>query len=107
MRGVAAAVQEGAMAYLARQVKTMIPLVLVIGVGLFFLYKNQYAFMDPTPPTSPLGLAMSVWLGLGVAIAFLLGVAASYLAGYVGHGRGGARQRPRRQRRADAASSTP
>ena len=38
MQGVAAAVQEGAMAYLARQVKTMIPLVLVIGLGLFFLY---------------------------------------------------------------------
>jgi K(+)-stimulated pyrophosphate-energized sodium pump len=77
MQGVAAAVQEGAMAYLKRQVKTMIPLVLVIGVGLFFLYKNQYAFM---------GEALSLKLGLGVAIAFILGVAASYLAGYVGMG---------------------
>ena len=46
MQGVATAVQEGAMAYLARQVKTMIPLVIVIGIGLFFLYKNQYAFME-------------------------------------------------------------
>jgi K(+)-stimulated pyrophosphate-energized sodium pump len=80
MRGVASAVQEGAMAYLARQVKTMAPVVLVLGVGLFILYKNQYAFMDAGEP------GISTTLGLGVAIAFLLGVTASYLAGYVGMG---------------------
>jgi K(+)-stimulated pyrophosphate-energized sodium pump len=80
MQGVAAAVQEGAMAYLKRQVKTMIPLVLVIAVGLFFLYKNQYAFMEAKQH------GISVTLGLGVAIAFVLGVVASYLAGYVGMG---------------------
>ncbi len=33
MQGVAAAVQEGAMAYLCRQVKTMIPLVIIIAAG--------------------------------------------------------------------------
>ena len=71
MQGVAAAVQEGAMAYLSRQVKTMIPLVIIIGIGLFFLYYNQYH---------------SLVLGIGVAIAFILGVTASYLAGYVGMG---------------------
>jgi len=71
MQGVAAAVQEGAMAYLSRQVKTMIPLVIVIGIGLFFLYQAQYK---------------SLVLGLGVAVAFMLGVTASYLAGYVGMG---------------------
>jgi len=87
MQGVAAAVREGAMAYLARQVKTMIPLVLIIGLGLFFLYKKQYAFMDSNPANiTPFGLAMSVWLGVGIAIAFLLGVTASYMAGYVGMG---------------------
>jgi K(+)-stimulated pyrophosphate-energized sodium pump len=80
MRGVAAAVQEGAMAYLARQVKTMAPVVIVLGIGLFILYKNQYAFMDAQEP------GISTTLGLGVAIAFLLGVTASYLAGYVGMG---------------------
>ncbi len=77
MQGVAAAVQEGAMAYLLRQVKTMIPLVIVIGLGLFFLYKGQYSSFGP---------ALAVKLGLGVAIAFILGVTASYLAGYVGMG---------------------
>ena len=71
MRGVAAAVQEGAMAYLARQVRTMIPLVGVIGLGLLFLYRYQY----------------NSWvLGGGVAVAFVLGVVASYLAGYIGMG---------------------
>jgi K(+)-stimulated pyrophosphate-energized sodium pump len=80
MQGVASAVQEGAMAYLSRQVKTMIPLVFILGLGLFFLYKNQYAFMEAHTP----GISMT--LGLGVSIAFLLGVTASYLAGYVGMG---------------------
>jgi K(+)-stimulated pyrophosphate-energized sodium pump len=80
MRGVSAAVQEGAMAYLARQVKTMAPFVVVLGIGLFLLYKNQYAFMESISP------GISTTLGLGVSIAFLLGVTASYLAGYVGMG---------------------
>ena len=77
MQGVSAAVQEGAMAYLARQVKTMAPLVLIIGIGLFFLYKQQY---------SALGGKTALMLGFGVAVAFVLGVTASYLAGYVGMG---------------------
>ena len=80
MRGVASAVQEGAMAYLARQVKTMAPVVIVLGIGLFVLYKNQYAFMEASAP------GISTTLGLGVSIAFLLGVTASYMAGYVGMG---------------------
>ena len=80
MQGVAAAVQEGAMAYLSRQVKTMIPLVIVIAVGLFFLYKGQYAFMEAKQQ------GISLILGFGVALAFIAGVTASYLAGYVGMG---------------------
>jgi K(+)-stimulated pyrophosphate-energized sodium pump len=80
MRGVSGAVQEGAMAYLARQVKTMAPVVIVLGIGLFILYKNQYAFMETASP------GISTTLGLGVSIAFLLGVTASYMAGYVGMG---------------------
>jgi K(+)-stimulated pyrophosphate-energized sodium pump len=77
MQGVAAAVQEGAMAYLSKQVKTMIPLVIVIGLGLFFLYLKQYQEITPES---------AMKLALGVAIAFVLGVVASYLAGYVGMG---------------------
>ncbi|MGH7363041.1 MAG: sodium/proton-translocating pyrophosphatase, partial [Candidatus Methylomirabilales bacterium] len=66
---VAAAIEEGAMAYLARQVKTMIWFVLIITVGLYFMYRGIYE-----------GLT----LPLGVALAFFMGVAASYGAGYVG-----------------------
>jgi K(+)-stimulated pyrophosphate-energized sodium pump len=80
MRGVAAAVQEGAMAYLARQVKMMAPFVVALGIGLFLLYKSQYAFMESASP------GISTTLGLGVSLAFLLGVTASYMAGYVGMG---------------------
>jgi len=77
MQSVGKAIQEGAMAYLARQVRTMIPLVILITIGLFFLYKSQYQSILPQEATS---------LGIGVALAFLLGVTASYLAGYVGMG---------------------
>ncbi|MEN6521177.1 MAG: sodium-translocating pyrophosphatase [Armatimonadota bacterium] len=76
MVSVSHAVQEGAKAYLKRQVKTMIWFVIVIAIGLFFLYRNVPGFgMYP-------GVAMPIYLG--VALAFVLGVAASYLAGYVG-----------------------
>ena len=77
MQSVGKAIQEGAFAYLARQVRTMIPLVILITIGLFFLYKSQYQSILPEEATN---------LGIGVALAFLLGVTASYLAGYVGMG---------------------
>jgi K(+)-stimulated pyrophosphate-energized sodium pump len=80
MQGVASAIREGALAYLNKQVKTMIPLVILLGIGLFVLYKNQYAFMDSLQPGT------SLKLGLGVALAFLIGVSASYVAGYIGMG---------------------
>src|SRR5260370_41416496 len=70
MTDVADAVYEGSMAYLRRQVKTMIPFVIAIAAGLFVMYRNVY----------PDRLDLS----LGIAIAFVLGVSASYGAGYVG-----------------------
>lgn len=70
MTDVAAAVQEGAMAYLGRQFKTMIFFVVAITIGLYFLYR-------PLPDFGPR-------IALGVAIAFLMGVFFSYMAGYVG-----------------------
>ena len=66
---VAAAIEEGAFAYLARQVRTMIWFVIAITIGLFFMYRGIYE-----------GLV----LPLGVSLAFFMGVAASYGAGYVG-----------------------
>ncbi len=71
MQDVAAAIEEGAMAYLLRQVKTMIWFVLAMTIGLFAMYRGMYT-----------GLVFP----LGVALAFFMGVAASYGAGYVGMG---------------------
>jgi len=72
MEEVGKAIRDGAFAYLRQQVKTMIPLVLVVAVGLFFLYRGQ----------SQLGYGLSEAFGVG--LFFILGVVASYLAGYVG-----------------------
>jgi K(+)-stimulated pyrophosphate-energized sodium pump len=68
MINVAAAIESGAMAYLARQVKAMIGLVVIIAIGLYFMYSGVYGSS----------------LAVGLAIAFLLGVGASYAAGYIG-----------------------
>jgi K(+)-stimulated pyrophosphate-energized sodium pump len=70
MTDVADAVFEGSMAYLRRQVKTMIFFVIVIAVGLYMMYRNVY----------PDRLDLSI----GIAVAFILGVSASYGAGFVG-----------------------
>ena len=69
MQDVARAIEEGALAYLARQVKTMIWFVIALTIGLFFMYRGIYEGM---------------LLPLGVSLAFFMGVAASYGAGYVG-----------------------
>src|ERR1700751_3345989 len=70
MTDVADAVEEGAMAYLRRQVKTMIWFVIVIALALLLMYRS----MSPDRPG----------LSFGIAFAFVLGVSASYLAGFVG-----------------------
>src|SRR6185503_12945211 len=70
MQKVALAIEEGAMAYLRRQIKVMIWFIIVIALGLFFMYRSLYQ-----------GNTGMAW---GVAAAFLAGVLASYGAGYVG-----------------------
>ena len=70
MQEVGAAIRSGALAYLAKQVKTMLPLVAILAVLLVVLYYGQY------------GLP----LALSIAAAFLAGVSLSYTAGYVGMG---------------------
>ncbi len=73
---VSEAVQEGAWAYLIRQIKTMIWFVVIIAIGLIFMYK-------PLPSFQMSGqFGIPVYIGVG--IAFVLGVAASYLAGLIG-----------------------
>jgi K(+)-stimulated pyrophosphate-energized sodium pump len=70
MTDVADAVFEGSMAYLRRQVKTMIFFVVAIAIALFLMYRSVY----------PDRLDLSI----GIAVAFILGVSASYGAGFVG-----------------------
>jgi K(+)-stimulated pyrophosphate-energized sodium pump len=70
MTDVADAVFEGSMAYLRRQVKTMVFFVVAIAIALFLMYRNVF----------PNRLDLSV----GIALAFILGVSASYGAGFVG-----------------------
>ena len=70
MTDVADAVFEGSMAYLRRQVKTMIFFVVAIAIALFLMYRSVY----------PGQLKLSI----GIAVAFILGVSASYGAGFVG-----------------------
>lgn len=66
---VSRAIEEGAMAYLGRQFRTMIWFVGALTIVLFVVYQNVYP--DWTIPA-------------GIAAAFLMGVMASYGAGYVG-----------------------
>ena len=70
MVAVSTAIQEGAMAYLGRQIRVMLPFVVVVTLGLYLLYRPIYV-SDPV-------------LAFGVAVAFLLGCVASYGAGFVG-----------------------
>ncbi len=72
MQEVSAGIQQGAMAYLGRQFRTMIWFVIAITIGLFFLYRDAPG--------------MNATLAAGVSLAFLMGVFASYGAGYVGMG---------------------
>ncbi|MFA5246609.1 MAG: sodium-translocating pyrophosphatase [Candidatus Micrarchaeia archaeon] len=60
MKSISAAIKEGAMAYLSRQYKTLVPLVVVIA------------------------LIIGVVVGMAPAVAFVVGVGLSAIAGYVG-----------------------
>ena len=75
MQAISAAIQEGAMAYLGRQFRTMIWFVAALTIVLWFIYRGVYSAQPP-------GAALP--LPLGIALAFFMGVLASYGAGYVG-----------------------
>ncbi len=67
---VASAIQEGAKAYLSRQFKALIIFIIVITIGLFFVYRPVYPD--------------NIFIPIGISLAFLLGSLASFSAGYVG-----------------------
>ncbi len=47
MQKVSLAIEQGAMAYLRRQIKVMVWFVLIIFAGLFWMYSSLYANGDP------------------------------------------------------------
>lgn len=69
MQQVAAAIQEGAQAYLNKQLSTMSIFVIILAIALFLLYNSIFN---------------NSFLALGVSFAFLLGVGSSYIAGFLG-----------------------
>ena len=73
MQEISRAIQEGASAYLKRQMKAMGVFVVLLAAVLLFLHLKVYA-----------GLPNGVYLAWGVAGAFLAGCVASYGAGVVG-----------------------
>jgi K(+)-stimulated pyrophosphate-energized sodium pump len=72
MQRVGEAIRSGAYAYLQKQVRTMLPLVFILAIALFFLFRGQANYGTVT--------------ALGVSLAFLAGVLLSYTAGYIGMG---------------------
>jgi len=70
MQKVASAIYKGAIAYLNRQLMTMLTFIIPLAIGLYFMYR-------PTFPDKP---HIPVW----ISIAFLMGWAASYGAGRLG-----------------------
>ncbi|MBS1722117.1 MAG: sodium/proton-translocating pyrophosphatase [Armatimonadetes bacterium] len=68
MKEVGKAINDGAMAYLAKQRNTISVFVVLLGIGLGALFTSRY----------------DVKTGVAMALAFVGGVAASYIAGYMG-----------------------
>lgn len=78
MRQIAAAIREGAEAFLARQYKTIAALSLPSAAILFVLY----AFIRPATPFDP--VASTLQFGAYIAGSFLLGALCSGISGFVG-----------------------
>lgn len=68
MQEVGAAIKEGAMAYLRKQIGTMAIFIVLLGIVLFGVHVGSYGPM----------------LALALTGCFVAGVAASYVAGYIG-----------------------
>jgi K(+)-stimulated pyrophosphate-energized sodium pump len=73
MKELSNAIFEGAMAFLNRQYKTLIPIVLIITIGLLFV--NPNLFGSETGVTLP---------RTALAVSFFVGAIFSALAGYIG-----------------------
>jgi K(+)-stimulated pyrophosphate-energized sodium pump len=68
MQEVGGAIRDGALAYLKQQFRTMGIFVVIIAVGLYFMYSGKFGSL----------------VAIGTSVCFIFGVLASYIAGYVG-----------------------
>jgi K(+)-stimulated pyrophosphate-energized sodium pump len=66
MQEVSTAIEVGALAYLKQQIRMMIPFIILLAIGLYFLYKG-----------------LGAWAA-GVSFAFIAGVISSYASGFIG-----------------------
>lgn len=67
MQDVQDAIEDGAKAYLNKQIKMMVPFILILAILLFFLYRGAHG----------------MW-AIGVSVTFILGVISSYASGFAG-----------------------
>jgi K(+)-stimulated pyrophosphate-energized sodium pump len=68
MQEIGQAIKDGALAYLRQQIRTMSIFIVILFVGLIFMFQGRF------------GLNVAIL----TAVAFVMGVAASYIAGYAG-----------------------
>ncbi len=83
MQEVWLAVKVGANAYLGRQLRTMLPILALLAVVLFF----SVFVVEPTREARevfPTEDAARLWLGIGRSLAFILGAGFSMLVGQLG-----------------------
>ena len=83
MQKVWLAVKEGANAYLARQLRSMLPILALLAVILFFsvfVVQPSREAMEVFPTED----AAKLWLGIGRSLAFVLGAGFSMLVGQLG-----------------------
>jgi len=67
MMEVQDAIEDGARAYLNKQIKMMLPFIGILAILLYFLYKGSH----------------NMW-AVGVSVTFILGVISSYASGFAG-----------------------
>jgi len=77
MREIAAAIREGAEAYLARQYRTISVIAVIFAVVFAIVIK------DPNCPTPSVGHTCNAWLGPETSLGFIVGALCSNLAGYI------------------------
>jgi len=84
MQDVWEAINEGANAYLSRQLKTILPIVLVLTIALFLSIYLVEPSQEAVAEITPTGLDPTLILAIGRTVAFIMGATFSMLVGQMG-----------------------